>query len=161
MLRLRPPGRADLDALAALDAACFPPADRFPRRTWAHLAGPAARAGTAETLVAAEGERLLGAVCFLLRRGAGVARLYSLAVDPTARGRGLARRLLAAAEARLPARIAVVSLEVRAANDAALGLYRALGFAVVAPLPGYYADGAAGLRLRAPRAALRSAVRHP
>lgn len=151
---------ADAAALAAFEAACFPACDRFPARTWRHLLGTASRRGTA--LVRVVGEPApLAAIVWLLRRRARVARLYSLAVAPAARGRGLARLLLADAIARLPRRCQVVSLEVRAANQPALGLYAALGFVQCARLPRYYGDGATGVRMRAPRALVAAALARP
>jgi len=69
-------------------------------------------------------------------------------VAPAARGRGLARRLVAVAEAQAR-RLGsdAVALEVRADNRAARALYARLGYVEVARLPEYYEDGAAGLRL--------------
>lgn len=140
---------ADADALVQLEHACFPEADCFPRRTWARMIGPAAAAGTARTLVLREGALVRAAATVLYRRGARVARLYSLAVDPVCRGRGLGA-LLVAALARDARRrgCSVMSLEVRAANAPARALYERLGFQPAGPLPGYYADGADGVKYR-------------
>jgi [ribosomal protein S18]-alanine N-acetyltransferase len=63
-------------------------------------------------------------------------------VDPPARGRGIARRLVV----ELLERTAKVgagegwTLEVRDANDAAIALYEHCGFEVAGRRPGYYAD---------------------
>jgi len=55
--------------------------------------------------------------------------VYYLAVDPSAQGRGLGRRMMAAAEAWLLARgIWKVQLLVRRENGAVRGFYDALGF---------------------------------
>jgi len=74
--------------------------------------------------------------------------VVSVVVAPAARGRGLARRLVAVAEAQAR-RLGsdAVALEVRADNRAARALYARLGYVEVARLPEYYEDGAAGLRL--------------
>ena len=153
----------DLDAICRLDTDSFPVADRFPRRTWRLLLGASAQSQSSFTLVATgDGPTpLMGAINLLLRRGSQVARIYSIAVAAAARGRGLARHLIAAAEARLPPHITAISLEVRSDNEAARALYHRVGFTLVAPLPGYYADGADGVRLRVGRAALRSHVGPP
>jgi ribosomal protein S18 acetylase RimI-like enzyme len=148
LLSLRTATAADAAGLAALDEACFPAVDRFSRRVWRHLLGPARRNRSSLTLVA-EGEgRLLGSINLLFRRGSSVARLYTLAVHPDARGRGLAKRMLAAVLALAPRRCRELSLEVRHDNPAR-SLYDAWGMQVVADLPGYYRDGAAGVRMRA------------
>ena len=57
--------------------------------------------------------------------------VYYLAVAPPCRQRGYGRALMAAAEAWLRARHAPkIQLMVRADNDAALGFYAAIGYAV-------------------------------
>jgi ribosomal protein S18 acetylase RimI-like enzyme len=152
---------ADLGAIVALEAACFPAVDRFPPRAWRRLLAPVCR-HTALTLVCdGDDGALAGSVCLLLRRTARVVRIYSIAVAPAARGRGLGRLLLLAAVAALPRRITTLSLEVRADNGAALGLYCALGFVETHRLPRYYGDGADGVRLRCGRAALPPPPRVP
>lgn len=108
-------------------------------------------------MVAEQQGTLVAAIAFLLRRGSAVARLYTLAVHPDARGQGLAQRMLTAAIAQLPRRCTTLSLEVRRANPAR-HLYERWGLTVVADLPGYYADGGAGLRMRAPLTRVISAV---
>lgn len=85
--------------------------------------------------------------------------MYSLAVHPRARGRGLARALVAASLRRLPAGISRLGLEVRADNAAAVGLYCALGFIETARLPAYYGRGRHGLRMRAARASVAAGLR--
>lgn len=147
-LRLRRARPGDLAALIALEAASFAAVDRFPRRSWRRLLA----VPTAVVVVAqAPTLGLHGAICALLRANATVARIYSLAVHPDARGQGLGQRLVLGLDRHLPKRIATLSLEVRCTNAAALGLYQRLGFAPAGPLPAYYADGGDGMRLRAKR----------
>lgn len=75
-------------------------------------------------------------------RLAGEAELLRLAVDPARRGEGLARALLAAAEAELgPLGIRDLHLEVRVSNAAARGLYEACGWAPSGLRKAYYRDG--------------------
>ena len=140
-LRLRPARAADLPGLLALEATF--PGDRMSARQFRrHLASPRARWQVAE-----EGGRLLGYSLVLLRRGTARARLYSIAVDPAARGRGLGRRLLAASEqAAAAAGCTGMVLEVRQDNPAANALYQDRGYRRVAALPGYYEDGGDGWR---------------
>lgn len=69
------------------------------------------------------------------------AELETIAVASAFQRQGLARRLLGVMAAELrKARVTEVMLEVRASNRAALGLYRALGFAETGRRPRYYLD---------------------
>ncbi len=80
------------------------------------------------------------------------AELESIAVAAARQRRGLARRLIAALGEELArAGVAEVLLEVRASNQPALGLYRALGFVEAGRRPRYYrepVEDALLLRLR-------------
>lgn len=133
-------------ALAALEES-FPAEDRFDRRTWRRLLS-----GHSATLVAqAASGALHGAAVMLYRRGAQVARLYSITVAPQARGQGLARALMAACEADAAGRgFRAVRLEVRSSNSSAIRLYEAGGYRVIATLESYYPDGEAALRMEKP-----------
>ncbi|MEQ1440362.1 N-acetyltransferase [Fontimonas sp. SYSU GA230001] len=136
---------ADAGGILALEAAF--PSDRMSARSVRRFLGvPSAR-----VLIADRAGEVAGALILLLRRNSHWARIYSVAVDPRYRGCGLGRRLVEAAHglARRERRQGV-SLEVRADNVAALGLYRGLGYVEAARLPAYYEDGAPGIRLRKP-----------
>ena len=101
--------------------------------------------------VATVGAAIAGAIILLLRRNSRWARIYSVAVDPRWRGRGIGRRLVLAAEADARRRGCTgVALEVREDNAGARALYEDLGYRADAVLPGYYEDGAPGIRLRKP-----------
>lgn len=108
---------------------------------------------SSRSLVAAArlpGGRLVGWAVVLLRkhRRHRTARLYSLAVDPDFRGRGLGRRLVAHVLERLVAKgVQRVFLEVAEENVEAQRLYERLGFVAVAVLPNYYGEGRHGRRL--------------
>ncbi|NKF20789.1 GNAT family N-acetyltransferase [Solimonas marina] len=92
---------------------------------------------------------VLGALVLLTRRGASVARIYSLVVEPQARGQGIGQQLVQTAEqAARRARKRTVSLEVREDNAAARALYARLGYIEACRMRGYYDDGMDGLRLR-------------
>jgi ribosomal-protein-alanine N-acetyltransferase len=74
--------------------------------------------------------------------GRDIGHVKDLAVHPDARGQGLGRTLLhRALEALAAAGAALVKLEVRATNDAALSLYRDEGFEPLRRIPRYYEDG--------------------
>jgi len=135
---------ADAAGILALEALF--PSDRMSARSIRHfLRAPSAAVWTAQAVA----EGVLGALVLLTRRRSGAARIYSLAVHPRARGLGLAKQLVQAAEAEARRRgCRWMSLEVRADNGAARALYAGLGYAEAQRLPHYYDDGAPGLRLR-------------
>jgi ribosomal protein S18 acetylase RimI-like enzyme len=83
-----------------------------------------------ELLLVAEAEgRVVGAVIAGFDGVRGW--IYHLAVAPARRRRGIATRLMhAAAEGLRRAGCAKINLQVRAANDAAVAFYRALGYDV-------------------------------
>lgn len=140
---IRRAGPRDLDAIDAIETRSFI-ADRFPRRNLKRaLASPAAL-----TLLVAENGAPAGYVMLLFRAGARVARLYSIAVDPACRGRGLAERLINEAVGAAKARGADrLRLEVRPSNTAAQRLYERAGFAHLSRIAGYYADGEDAIRM--------------
>lgn len=73
---------------------------------------------------------------------AGEAELLRVAVEPSRRGQGLARELLAACEAELAeAGIRDLHLEVRVSNAAARALYAGSGWRDAGLRKGYYRDG--------------------
>ena len=139
---IRPARPADLDALVTLESG-FPEEDRFDRRTWRRLLG-----GQTAALVHESGGVIDGSAVLLFRQGSDIARLYSIAVAPSARGAGLGARLLAACEEAARARGArALRLEVRASNSSAHRLYDSAGFRVIAALESYYPDGEAAHRM--------------
>ncbi|MBN8414468.1 MULTISPECIES: GNAT family N-acetyltransferase [Halomonas] len=152
---LRPAVPADLDALESLERRGFS-GDRFNRRQLRYLLTRAraitllavpAEAGDADGAVPPEG-RLLGYGTLLLRKGSQTARLYSLCVAPEARGDGVGRALLLALQQQARASgCSGMSLEVRADNRVALGLYRRAGFRLDAWLDEYYEDGCAAWKM--------------
>lgn len=133
---------ADMPALLALEALF--PSDRLSARSMRRFIAAAG----ARVFVAVRGAEVLGDLVLLLRASSRTARIYSVIVDPAARGLGLGHRLVDTAEnaARDLGR-AAVTLEVRADNSPALALYRRRGYALERELPRYYDDGADGLRL--------------
>lgn len=133
----------DLRSIEAIERGSFT-ADRFSSATLRRLIA----AETAAVLVAAAGARVAGYTAILFRKGARVARLYSIAVDPAARGQGIAPALIAAAIRAARLRGADrLRLEVRASNAPALSLYDRSGFTFLERSPGYYHDGEDAIRL--------------
>lgn len=141
--RIRAARRLDIDAILSIETASFA-TDRLSRRSLTRLlAAPSAwvRVATADGTIA-------GYALVLFRRRASVARLYSIAVASTFRGKGLAGRLLAEAEGAARRRgCSALRLEVRADNPAALHLYGGRGYTEIGRIAGYYADGMDAFRL--------------
>lgn len=131
----------DLPALLELEQLF--PGDRLDRRGFRHLLLRA----HADLWVAVTDGVLLGSAVVLYRRNAPSARLYSLVVAPSARRRGVARRLVRALE-RASAKRGVrrIHLEVRCDNAAAIRLYPKLGYRPAGRLPRFYEDGQDALR---------------
>jgi len=137
--------RADLTALSALELAAFA-GDRISPRSWRRLiASPSASVTVARGGHSTAG--VLGATVVLRRARSSVARLYSIAVAPAARGRGLAGRLLAQAiQHARDSGAAVLRLETRADNHTAQHLFTRHGFSPLERKAAYYQDGADALR---------------
>lgn len=130
---------SDLPAVMHLET-LFPQGDRISVRSWRRFLA------REDCVWVADADGVLGAVVVLPRTGSGVARIYSLAVDEQARGRGVGRALIKAALIRAAkAGCARMSLEVRPDNDAARALYRKCGFHERGIKPDHYADGTAAL----------------
>ena len=122
-LLLRPAREADLAALARLHAECFP------EDAWnaGALASVLAMPGAGGCIAYAEN----GAPCgLLLDQCLGPdGEILTLGVAPAARRQGIARRLLGDLIARARAAgVRRLALEAAADNEAALALYRSLGF---------------------------------
>lgn len=134
---------SDADAMLALEAVF--PSDRMSRRSIRRfLRTPTARVLVAEGTAGA----VLGNLIGLRRAGSRAMRIYSVVVAPEARGLGIGGRLVEALQAMAADEACDrVTLEVRADNRAARTLYARLGYRQTASLPGYYEDGADGLRL--------------
>lgn len=136
---------ADLDALAAVEAASFG-GEAWSR---AQLADGLAAAGAHWWVPAGErpGSALTAYAAF--QRAADEAELLRVAVIPRARRRGVGAVLVAAGLERLRTEgVASCFLEVAEDNRPALALYRRLGFRPAGSRPSYYRRGADALLLR-------------
>lgn len=143
---IRVAGIEDVDALVALEQASFH-GDRISRRQFRYLL----TRGHARTLVVPDplSQGLLGYVMVLFSRGTSLARLYSIAVSGAARGLGLGRQLVRAAEEEAFASgCADLRLEVRRDNTASLALFHGLGYREFGTIDDYYEDHMGALRLQ-------------
>ncbi|WP_426701427.1 GNAT family N-acetyltransferase [Rhodanobacter sp. Col0626] len=138
-VRVRRAESSDLDDLVALEERTFD-SDRLSRAQYRrHL-----DSDSAQVLVAsANHRRFLGTAVLFFRKGSGVARLYSLATQPEARGKGVGSALLETA-AQVAGRrgCRALRLEVRLDNAVAISLYERLGFLRIGRYRRYYQDGA-------------------
>ncbi|WP_347331474.1 GNAT family N-acetyltransferase/peptidase C39 family protein [Marinimicrobium locisalis] len=133
---------SDLDNLVALEQRCFAN-DRLSRRSFRRWL----ESEHCVFLVARDGAALAGYLLVLFHRGTRLARLYSLAVSPDYRGRGLARHLILAGEegARESGRF-YMRLEVSSENRHAIALYENLGYKQFGLYQDYYEDHTDALR---------------
>lgn len=141
--RVRAASLDDLDALVALEEHCFN-GDRLSRRSFRRLL----TRSHATVLVHQSGDDLDGYGIVLFHAGTALSRLYSLAVHPHRRGRGIAQRLIAALEGAAAGEGCVaMRLEVRRDNTAAQQLYERAGYRIFGAIADYYEDHEDAVRM--------------
>jgi len=134
----------DLEALLSLEKAAFD-TDRLSRRSFRHWISGGKRA----FLVATVDGTLAGYILVIYHRGTRLARLYSIATDPSFRGRGIARRLIEAGErAASDSGRFIMRLEVATDNKAAIALYESLGYLTFGSYRDYYDDHGDAARMQ-------------
>jgi ribosomal protein S18 acetylase RimI-like enzyme len=138
---------ADVSELSSLEESTFA-GDRISKRSWRSLVESSS--ATVTLIREATAPRSLVAAAVVLRRKrSSVARLYSIAVAPAARGTGLAGVLLDDAIARSrEAGSAAMRLETRAKNTRAQRFFKDRGFVPLDRKASYYEDGADALRFQ-------------
>jgi ribosomal protein S18 acetylase RimI-like enzyme len=138
----------DLDRLYAIELACFAKPAAVSKRQLRYLI----RSPHASVHVLRAGDQIVAEALLLRRRTrSGISgRLYSLAVDPAHRGKGLGRALLRTCIDVLAGQgIRDVYLEVDVDNAAAIALYESEGFRRTRRLVDYYAPGRDGWKMHA------------
>ncbi|RDS81622.1 GNAT family N-acetyltransferase [Dyella monticola] len=138
-VRVRRAELSDLDDLVALEQATFD-SDQISRAQFRrHLDSDSARV----LVASANRRRFLGTAMVFFRKGSRVARLYSIASLPQARGKGVGTALIEAAEATARQRHChMLRLEVRTDNHSAIRLYERLGYERLGPVKKrFYEDG--------------------
>lgn len=141
-LHLRPASSRDITGLLALENDVFA-TDRISARSFRDFL----RSESAHILLAEMDGRIRGYAIVLFRRNTSVARIYSIAVSTEARGCRIGERLMLALENMARERDALfMRLEVRPDNDAALTLYRRLGYRAFGRILDYYGDHSDAIR---------------
>lgn len=151
--RIRSAGLDDLDALMDLEQRCFA-ADRLSRRSMRrHIQSEHSAVLIAESKLNLNQNRATNSIAgyglIWLHRGTRLARLYSLAVAPEARGQGIAQKLLTALERVAEKHLRLyMRLEVSRNNTAAIKLYESCGYRVFGEYSDYYDDHSDALRMQ-------------
>lgn len=128
--------RSDLLAVFRIEQASFP--QPWPFRAFERFLG------TPGFLVAVRDGTIVGYVVAdsVPNHGQAIGHIKDFAVHPEHRGQGVGTTLLQQSLADMAMRgVHTIKLEVRENNDAAIGLYRQLGFTHRQTAPRYYANG--------------------
>ena len=146
----------DIDALVALETACFE-TDRLSRRSFKHWLAADHRA----LLVADVEKTVAGYILIIYHPGTRLARIYSIAVFPQYRGLGLAKQLMAAGEqaANEDGRL-YLRLEVSVDNTPAIKLYETQGYQKFGIYRDYYQDHKDALRYQKRIRRYRDSLQH-
>ena len=114
----------DLSHLLAIEEKCFK-TDRLSKRSFtSFIKNP-----KDDLIVVQVGEKIVGYGIVLYKKGSSLARLYSIAIDPSQKGKGLGKKLLAVLEeSAVKKKAAFMRLEVASKNTAAKSLYMSQGY---------------------------------
>ena len=137
-VRVRRGENSDINELVLLEQRTFD-SDRLSRAQYRrHL-----DSDSAQVLVAsASHNHFLGAAVLFFRKHSKLARVYSLATQPQARGRGVGTALLGAAERAARRRgCHALRLEVQVDNARAIRLYEKIGYVRIGRYVKFYQDG--------------------
>ena len=125
--------QADISAILEIEWECFRE-DSFSKEQFAYLISRSK--GTFYVMM--EEDRVVAYVSLLFHGGTRYLRIYSIAVHPDYRGRGLGQiSILTAGECKATK----ITLEVKVTNTSAIGLYMKNGFIPAGIKPCYYHDG--------------------
>lgn len=135
---MRPLTQSDLDAITAIDQACFPPEVAFSRRMFEEcLSGPEFQGWGVDD---PEGRLVAFAILFL--SGPRVAQIITIDVLPEWRRQGIGNELMSQIEDLAQRRkLRRMILQVDINNRDALPLYQKWGYRIKSFLPDYYGPG--------------------
>ena len=135
---------ADLASVASLEKLCFNE-ESFLRPQLRYLITRA----KADFLVIEEAGEISAFIVLLKHKTSRGLRIYSIAVSPACRGKGLARLLIDEAEKRARSNgKQYLTLEVSEINNEAIGLYLHSGFEIFGERLAYYKNGSKALLMR-------------
>lgn len=135
---------SDIDSLLEIENACFG-GDAFSRRQFTYLINRS----KGFFYVVKESGRTVAYLCLLHNQRAGSLRIYSIAVHPEMRGRGIAQLLMDKCfECKRQVGAHTLRLEVNVNNPAAIELYKKNGLEICDLITGYYADGSNAFVMR-------------
>jgi ribosomal protein S18 acetylase RimI-like enzyme len=147
---------ADVNAIVTLEETLFPRDYPISQRNLARFV----HSPTAKMIVVEDAGQIAGCAIVLFRCRSAIARVYTIGVVSSHRGRGIGSKLLQAAERAAVARhCAFIRLEVRPGNKRAIRLYRTHGYRKFGRHANYYPDGADALRLEKHLAPRRKPLR--
>ena len=129
---------SDLEPILAIERRCFT-GDLLSRRALSHHLG----SGKADVWVDEVNGTIRGYILLFRHTRAKLCRIYSLAVEPSHRGKGIAEGLIGAAE-KASGKVGC-KLEIREDNFKARTLYERLGYKPAGQRPGFYEDGATAI----------------
>jgi ribosomal protein S18 acetylase RimI-like enzyme len=116
---------ADVNAIVTLEETLFPRDYPISQRNLARFV----HSPTAKMIVVEDAGQIAGCAIVLFRCRSAIARVYTIGVVSSHRGRGIGSKLLQAAERAAVARhCAFIRLEVRPGNKRAIRLYRTHGY---------------------------------
>ena len=132
----------DVDNLYEIEKRCFN-IDRMSRRSFRWMI----QKGNCDFILAKQEGLTLGYILILYHRGTHLARIYSVAVLPEARGQGLGEVLLHHGEKLAASRNCIyMRLEVHINNHQAIKLYERNGYHPFGTIKDYYEDHGDALR---------------
>lgn len=135
--------KADLRALLALEQSCFDTDRMNARAQRYHIKKGAIRA------LKNKAGQLLGSAVLLKRKNSCWHWLYSIAINPTHRGKGHAKQLMRAIiNETMKSGSCGLYLEVAVSNQKAIVLYQQVGFVVFKRLDAFYENGEDALKMR-------------
>lgn len=135
--------KTDLTALLEIEDRCFT-SDKLSRRSFSHFIKP----GSHELWLLTQNDQVLGYALILYRAGTNLARLYSIALQPQAQGKGYAQQLLSFVQDIVASKFCVyMRLEVNISNQSAIKLYEKNGYRKISQIAHYYEDGSDALRM--------------
>ena len=145
-VNIRPVKSADLPELVALEQRCFD-SDRLSKRSFAYWI----KAKHRVFLVALQQQTVIGYGLVIMRKGTRLARLYSIAIDKSAAGKGVGRQLMLALENdTVEAGKLFLRLEVEKTNERAIGLYQSMGYVIFGDYEHYYENNGDAFRMQKP-----------